>query len=145
VRVKPRTAPTDESANRWYKARFDERARGAEETLLSKGSGLKSILIAFALVGAVGAAHPRAATCQDLRAKLDRLEKVLALENDWLNPASPQADDFGSQQERRDIAAAKLSVRQYLQTAHAFLVHCPDPSGYIAQTAHIWEQVDRNW
>ena len=111
----------------------------------AKARRLKSILFAFALIGNIGAAHARAPTCQDLRAKLNQLEKVLDLENNWRNPASPQADEFGSQQERRDIAAAKLSVRQYVQTAHTFIAHCPDPGDYIAHLADIWEQLDRDW
>ena len=105
---------------------------------------MKSILIAFAPIGTMGTAPARAATCQDLRTKLNRLEKVLDLENNWLNPASPQADEFSSQQERRDIAAAKLSVRQYVQTAHTFLAHCPDPGDYIAHLVDIWEHLDRD-
>ena len=35
---------------------------------------MKSILIAFALIGTIGTAPARAATCQDLRTKLNRLE-----------------------------------------------------------------------
>jgi hypothetical protein len=77
-----------------------------------------------------------------LRTKLNRLEKVLDLENSWLNPARPQAEEFGSQQERRDIAGAKLSVRQYVQTADTFLAQCPDPGGYIAHLADIWEHLE---
>ncbi len=109
---------------------------------MSKALKMKSILIAFALIGTIGTAPARAATCQDLRTKLNRLEKVLDLENNWLNPASPQADEFGSQQERHDIAAAKLSVRQYVQTAHTFLAQCPDPGGYVAHLADIWEHLE---
>ncbi len=42
----------------------------------AKARRLKSILFAFALIGTIGAAHARAATCQDLRAKLNQLESL---------------------------------------------------------------------
>ena len=72
---------------------------------------MKSILIAFALIGTIGTAPARAATCQDLRTKLNRLENVLDLESNWLNPASPQADEFGSQQEPHRNARLRKYAR----------------------------------
>jgi hypothetical protein len=99
---------------------------------------MKSIIIAFALIGTVGTAPAHAATCQDLRAKLDRLEEVLNIEKDWLN-----ADDFGSEQEQRDITTAKHSARLYVQKARVYLAHgCTDP-GYITRFADNLEQLDK--
>jgi hypothetical protein len=96
-------------------------------------------LTAFdANAGPTAEQEPRsAATCQDLRAKLDDLEKMLHIENEWLDPLNPNSDDFVSQQEQCDIAAAKLTARRYVQTAHVYLAQvCTDP-GYIASFAHM--------
>ncbi len=105
---------------------------------LVTAAALTALMAFDANAGPIAEQEPRsAATCQDLRAKLDDLEKMLHIENEWLDPLNPNSDDFGSQQEQRDIAAAKLTARRYVQTAHVYLAQgCTDP-GYIASFAHM--------
>lgn len=113
--------------------------------IAAAGTALTVSMVVGANAGSIGTKQERrsAETCHALRARLDRLEKMIDVENKWLDPANPTSDDFGSQQEQRDIAAAKLTARKYIKTANVYLSNgCTDP-GYIASFAHILDSILR--
>jgi hypothetical protein len=98
------------------------------------------MLTRFAIVAACALAGPAqadATTCQDLRGHVDRTREILRMSMDQLN-----GDDFGSEQERRDLAQTRYSSRQYIQTARAYLAHgCPDGGGVIKFSADAFDSV----